>query len=111
MTAHRDNYLIAERPITSPDKLTLWLKSLPWEEWISPDGYFSVTSRVDHPAIENDQYANLVVKDAIADRIRFKEDVRPDSGPDLNKSVIFLYWTEEIAKIGRASCRERGEMT
>lgn len=98
-TAHRVHYLIAERPITSPDKLTLWLKTLPWEEWISPDGYFSVTSRVDHPAIENDQYANLVVKDAIADRIRFKEDVRPDSGPDLNKSVIFLYWTEEIARI------------
>src|SRR5690625_3620088 len=53
-TAHRVHYLIAERPITSPDKLTLWLKPLPWEEWISPDGYFSVTSRVDHPAIEND---------------------------------------------------------
>src|SRR5690625_7507464 len=90
-TARRVHHLSAARPITSPDKLTLWLKTLPWEEWISPDGYFSVTSLVDHPAIENDQYANLVVKDAIAERIRFKEDVQHDSGPALNKSVIFLF--------------------
>lgn len=98
-TAHRVHYLIEEHRILNPSKLTLWLKTLPWEEWISPEGYFSVTSRVDHPAIENDQYANLIVKDAIADRIRFKKDARPDSGSDLNKTVLFLYWTEDIARI------------
>lgn len=98
-TAHRVHYLIEERQILNPGKLTLWLKTLPWEEWISPDGYFSVTSRVDHATIENDQYANLIVKDAIADRIRFKKDERPDSGSDLSKAVLFLYWTDDIARI------------
>ncbi len=98
-TAHRVHYLVDEQHIGNPDKLRNWLKILPWEEWFSPDGYFTVTSRVDHPTIENDQYANLVVKDAVADRIRFKQGRRPDSGSNLNKAVLFLYWTGEEARI------------
>ncbi|TVQ06274.1 MAG: class I SAM-dependent RNA methyltransferase [Balneolaceae bacterium] len=98
-TAHRVHYLIDEIVVPNPDKLRNWIKSMPWEEWIHEDGYFSVTSRVDHPAIDNDQYANLVVKDAIADRIRFKKGQRPDSGSDLHQSVVFLYWTQDKARI------------
>ncbi len=98
-TAHRVHYLIDEREIPNPDKLRNWVKSLAWEEWIPDSGYFAVTSRVDHPSIKNDQYANLVVKDAIADRIRFKTGRRPDSGSDLNRSVVFLFWTQNIARI------------
>jgi len=98
-TAHRVHYLIEERTIDDPDKLFKWIKLMEWEEWIPPNGYISVTSRVDHPTIDNDQYANLRVKDAVVDRIRFKESTRPDSGPDLNKTVLFLYWDKEIARI------------
>lgn len=98
-TAHRVHYLIQEKQIQHPDKLKVWIKKFPWEEWISEDGFFSVTSRVDHPTIENDQYANLMVKDAVADRIRFKKDQRPDSGSDLQKTVLFLYWDKNIARI------------
>jgi len=98
-TAHRVHFLIDEKPIQNPDKLRNWLKKLPWENWIPYDGYFSVTSRIDHPTIENDQYANLVVKDAVADRIRFKKNIRPDSGSDLQNSVLFLYWNRDTARI------------
>ncbi|MEX0646407.1 MAG: class I SAM-dependent RNA methyltransferase [Balneolaceae bacterium] len=98
-TAHRIHFLLAEKKIDHPDKLRNWLKKIPWEEWISEQGYFSVTSRIDHHTIENDQYANLVCKDAIVDRIRFKNDERPDSGPDLNKTVVFLFWNRETARI------------
>lgn len=98
-TAHRVHYLIDERKVNSPDELKVWIKKFHWEEWISEDGYFSVTSRVDHPTIENDQFANLIVKDAVADRIRFKKDKRPDSGSDLQKTVLFLYWDKNIARI------------
>lgn len=98
-TAHRVHYLLDEKAIANPDKLRNWIKVYPWEEIIPADGYFSVTSRVDHPTIENDQFANLVVKDAVVDRIRFKEDDRPDSGSELNKAVLFLYWNKETARI------------
>ena len=98
-TAHRVHYLMEEKSIQSPDQLRNWLKKIPWENWISEDGYFSVTSRVDHPTIDNDQFANLVVKDAVVDRIRFKTESRPDTGSNLNDTVLFLYWNRQGARI------------
>lgn len=98
-TGHRVHYQIGETKAAGPEELRNWLKDIHWEDWVSADGYFSVTSRVDHPSISNDQFANLVVKDAIADRIRLKTGNRPDSGPDLDKAVIFLFWNRETARI------------
>lgn len=98
-TAHRIHLLIDEKEISSINNLRNWIKKLPWEEWIPHNGYFSVTSRVDHPDIRNDQFANLLVKDAVADRIRFKKNVRPDSGSDLKQAVLFLYWNQNQARI------------
>ncbi len=98
-TAHRVHYLMEEKSIQSPDQLRNWLKKIPWENWISDDGYFSVTSRVDHPTIDNDQFANLVVKDAVVDRIRFKTESRPDTGSNLNDTVLFLFWNRKGARI------------
>jgi len=98
-TAHRVHYLIDEKPVKSPDQLRNWIKKMHWEDWISEDGYFSVTSRIDHPTIDNDQFANLVVKDAVVDRIRFKKSDRPDSGSNLNDSVLFLFWNQQYARM------------
>ena len=98
-TAHRIHFLLGEKRIEHPDKLRKWLDGMPWEDWISENGYVSVTSRIDHHTIENDQFANLVVKDAIVDRIRQKKNSRPDSGPDLNHTVVFLYWNNENCRI------------
>ncbi len=98
-TAHRVHALVEETVAKTPDQLTEWLKNISWEDWIPADGYISVTSRVDHSEIENTQYANLLVKDAIVDRIRSKTNIRPDSGPDLDKTVVFLYWTDDVARI------------
>jgi len=39
------------------------------EDLLSNDGYFSVTSNVDHPSINNNLYVNVKVKDAIVDRM------------------------------------------
>jgi len=98
-SAHRVHYLMEEKSIQSPDQLRNWVKKIPWENWISEDGYFSVTSRVDHTTIDNDQFANLVVKDAVVDRIRFKTESRPDTGSNLNDTVLFLYWNRQSARI------------
>lgn len=98
-TAHRVHYLISETKADTPEELKKWLSDIPWEEWIPEDGYLSVTSRVDHPSIKNDQFANLTVKDAVVDRIRLKEDTRPDSGSDLQNTVLFLFWNRKTARI------------
>ena len=63
------------------------------------DGYFSVTSTVDHPTINNSLFANVKLKDAIVDRFRDKLNERPNSGPQLQNTVIHLFWRDEIAEI------------
>ncbi|MGF1671609.1 MAG: class I SAM-dependent RNA methyltransferase [Balneolaceae bacterium] len=98
-TAHRIHFLLDEKKVGSTEQLYEWVYSLNWQDWISPLGYVSVTSRIDHPAIENNQIANLTAKDAIVDKIRQQTGSRPDSGSDLNKTVVFLYWDREIARI------------
>ncbi len=98
-TAHRVHFLLEETKIDTPDQLYGWLKKISWEDYIDANGYLSVTSRVDHPSISNTQFANLRVKDAVTDRIRSKKGRRPDSGPDLSKTVLFLYWDKDIARV------------
>lgn len=70
-----------------------------WEDIIAGDGYFSISSNVDNDTINNSLYANVKVKDAIVDRFRDRTGLRPNSGPELDKTVIHLYWKESIAEI------------
>lgn len=82
-----------------PDQLYETISQIQWESYIHKDGYFSITSFVDNKSINNSLFANVKVKDAIADRFRKKYNTRPDSGPELNKTVINLYWKEDKAEI------------
>lgn len=84
---------------SNPNELYERLLTLPWENLIAFDGYVSVTSNVNNPTIATPLFANLKVKDAIADRIKSKKGLRPDSGPDLHKTVIHLYWQDNQAEI------------
>ncbi|MCY1518421.1 Ribosomal RNA large subunit methyltransferase L [compost metagenome] len=83
----------------TPDALYEALVSLEWEELIDFSGYFSITSNVDNPHISTPLFANLKVKDAIADRIKAKKGIRPNSGSDAHKAVIHLYWKGDEADI------------
>lgn len=84
---------------SDPDELYHTLVAIPWEELIAFDGYVSVTSNVNNPTISTPLFANLKVKDAIADRIKSKKGLRPNSGPDLHKTVVHLYWQDDQAEI------------
>ncbi len=70
-----------------------------WEEIIPSGEYFSISSNVSNETITNNLFANVKVKDAIADRFRSKTGSRPNSGAELNGIVIHLYWKEDIAEI------------
>jgi len=67
---------------------------LPWEDLLDVDGYISITSNVQNDTIDNNLFANVKLKDAIVDRFRHKTDMRPNSGPDRNKTVVHLFWKE-----------------
>ncbi len=75
------------------------LVAYPWELLIPADGYFSISSNVSNETITNNLFANVKVKDAIADRFREKTGARPDSGPELKGVVVHLYWKEDVAEI------------
>lgn len=91
-TAHRIHFLLGEFKARNADEMYGKVNGLPWEEYIEPNGYVSVTSFIDNPSIKNTQFANLTCKDAIVDRMRRETGMRPDSGPDLNHTVVFLFW-------------------
>ena len=71
----------------------------PWENILPEPGYFSITSNVNNPTINNSMFANLRVKDAIVDRIREKRGTRPSTGSELTGAVINLFWKNENAEI------------
>jgi len=98
-SAHRIHYLIDEFKATQSEHLYDQVNKIPWENYIDETGYVSVTSVVHTPAIKNTQYANLTCKDAIVDRIRKVKGVRPNSGPDLSHTVVFLYWRGQKCRI------------
>lgn len=81
------------------DELYKTLVDFEWENVIALDGYFSITSNVNNETITNNLFANVRVKDAIVDRFRNKTGERANSGPELNKTVIHLYWQDENAEL------------
>jgi putative N6-adenine-specific DNA methylase len=82
-----------------PDDIYRHLNQIAWEDIIPENGYFSVTSNVMHPTINNNLYANVRVKDAIVDRLREKTGLRPETGAVLRGTVIHLFWKNEHAEI------------
>lgn len=84
---------------SNPQQLYDAVSQIQWETIIDKEGYFSVTSTVDHPSINTALFANVKVKDAIADRFREKTGQRPNSGPGLHNTVVHLFWRNEDAEI------------
>ena len=82
-----------------PEEVYKKLLRYPWERWLSPQSYFSVTSNVDHFTVNNDMFINVKVKDAVADHMRREVAARPDSGSSHDKAVLHLYWKDEKAEI------------
>ena len=98
-TAHRVLFQVGEFEATSPDDLYKELVEIPWEEYIPEEGYITIGSHVLEESIRDTRFANLRVKDAIVDRISSKTGNRPDSGPNDDKTVLFLHWKDGKASI------------
>lgn len=82
-----------------PEDLYQRLRLIPWEEIIPENGYFTVTSFVNTPAIRDSRFANVKTKDAIVDRFRECTGQRPDSGNERSGVIVFLYWNQSDVKV------------
>lgn len=83
----------------SPDDLYKRVYSYPWENILTTDSYFSVSSNVDHPSMSTPLFANVKIKDAIVDRFRTRYGKRPNSGNDNSAAVINLFWKDTQATL------------
>lgn len=92
-------YSLKEFKAKDADQLYSRLVNYPWENILDSEGYFSVTSNVNNPTINNELFVNVKVKDAIVDRMRKQTGKRPNSGSELDKTVIHLYWKDNQAEI------------
>ena len=92
-------YLVKSFTAADPKELYDNLVEIEWETMIDFSGYFSVTSNVNNEHILTPLFANVKVKDAIADRIKSIKGLRPDSGAEGNKTVVHLYWQDDQAEI------------
>ncbi len=98
-TANRVLYKLFQTGATHPDHLYKKAKAYPWEDLIYKGSYISIDSFVRNKFIKDTRFANLRLKDAIADRFMDLYKLRPDSGPRKDDIVLFLYWIEKEAEI------------
>ena len=71
-TASRVLWQIQRFRANTANDLYKKVKAIEWEKYISVDGYFSITSYTRNEHIKDDRFANVRVKDAIADRFMEK---------------------------------------
>ncbi len=98
-TGHRVLFLVREFKAGNPDELYQHLSGIGWENFIPDDGYLCVTSSVDTSSIRDSRFATLRCKDAVVDRIKAHQGRRPDSGPQRDRSVIHLYWKDDLVSV------------
>jgi len=98
-TAYNVLYLLKEFTCKTPAELYENTKTIPWENIIPIDEYFTVISRVNTPSIDNTMFPSLKVKDAIVDRIAQRLGSRPDSGPKRDNLVFGLYWQKNKCRL------------
>ena len=99
-TAHRVFWQVAGFRADDADELYDKAFTVPWEDYIDPDGYFTIDLSVDNPTIRNDFFARVRLKDAVADRMRDRFGRRPNSGnEDDAGTCLFLHWVGRSADI------------
>lgn len=98
-SASQVHYSLRQFRVRNPDDLYREVTRFQWENVIDREGYFSVTSHVDHFTVNNPLFVNVKIKDAIVDRFRKETGVRPDSGPELDNVVMHVYWKDENAEL------------
>lgn len=77
-TANRVLLPIKEFSAESKEQLYSCIKLIAWENIISPEDTFAISAKISKSEINNEQFAALVVKDALVDYFRDLTGKRPD---------------------------------
>jgi len=91
-TAHRVLVPLMRSQCHNLDYLYHDMYQVPWDQFIEPEGYFTVNSIVYNDTVRDTRMPGLKAKDAIADKMRSVFGMRPDSGREFIGASIFIYW-------------------
>jgi 23S rRNA G2445 N2-methylase RlmL len=97
--ANRVLWQIAGFRAIHPNHLHKNARKIPWENYLNVDGYFSIDSFAKNKFIRDTRFANLKLKDAIADHFTELEGKRPDTGPSKENAVVFMRWLDEDVEL------------
>lgn len=98
-TGHRVLFFIQEFTADTPGRLYKGFYNIEWEKYFGNDEYISISSHVEHGAVNDSRFPNLKAKDAIVDRFRDKFGARPDSGSERKGVMIFFYWVNNRCSV------------
>lgn len=98
-TAHRVLFPVGECQAKNLEHLYNHAVEMPWEDWLDPDGYFTVHGAVKNDTVRDTRMPALHLKDAIADRMRKACGRRPNSGKELDGAAVFFLWRQRDLKI------------
>ena len=98
-TANRVLWFISGFRGIHPNHLYKNAIKIPWEQILEPEDYFSIDSFVKNKFIRDTRFANLKLKDAIADRFTEQTGRRPDSGSEKDHAVVYMRWMEEDVEL------------
>ena len=66
-----------------------------WEIWFTPKESFKIEITAQHSPLQSLNFAALKIKDAIADRFRFKTGIRPDVNTQWPDARIYAHLTTD----------------
>ena len=80
---------IAEFPATTFDDLFEQTKALPWEDWITPDGKFTVNAKTIKSTLQSDRSCQSIVKKAVVERLKTAFDMEwfEETGADFTIQI------------------------
>jgi putative N6-adenine-specific DNA methylase len=70
-----------------------------WEIWFTPKESFKIEITAQHSPLQSLNFAALKIKDAIADRFRFKTGIRPDVNTQWPDARIYAHLTTDNVTI------------
>lgn len=98
-TAHKVLFHLFDGVANDLDEFYDLIRGFAWEEWIPENGYISIQSAAHNDTIRDTRLPNMKAKDAIVDRMFDLNGFRPDSGSDLDNTVLFVYWNRQKVSV------------
>lgn len=90
---------LAHAPVQQESDIRALALKTPWETWLGPEKTLRVDTSAIRSPMKSLQYCNLLVKDAICDRIRDIEGARPSIDTVRPDTRVHLFLSEDAATL------------